>query len=67
MTIQFSEDLMRWKSFSLGSNNKVVGCEFGTNLFKGEYVLTTLMLAKKDIFGDWTKCHMCGDYCLVNK
>ncbi len=25
------------------------------------------MLAKKDIFGNWTKCHMREDYCLVNK
>jgi hypothetical protein len=26
-----------------------------------------MMLAKKDIFGNWTKQHMCGDYRLVNK
>jgi hypothetical protein len=38
MTIQFSKDLVRWKELSLGSNNKVVGCEFGTKVFKGEYV-----------------------------
>ncbi len=36
-------------------------------LLRGEYVLAIVMLAKKDIFGNWTKWRMCGDYCLVNK
>jgi hypothetical protein len=35
-------------------------------LSKGEYALVIVMLAKKDIFGNWTKWHMCGDYHLVN-
>jgi hypothetical protein len=34
-------------------------------LFKGEYASTIVMLAK-DIFGNWTERHMCGDYCMVN-
>jgi hypothetical protein len=25
------------------------------------------MPTKKDIFGNWIKRYMCGDYCLVNK
>jgi hypothetical protein len=25
------------------------------------------MLTKKDIFSNWTKCHMCEDYQLMNK
>ncbi len=36
-------------------------------LSKGEYVLATVTSTKKDIFGNWTECHMGGDYCLVNK
>ncbi len=36
-------------------------------LFKGEYVSTTMMPAKKDIFGNWIKHHMCGDYYPMNK
>jgi hypothetical protein len=36
-------------------------------LSKGEYALAIVMLAKKDIFGNWIKCRMCGDYCSVNK
>jgi hypothetical protein len=36
-------------------------------LFRGEYASTTLMLTKKDIFGNWIECRMCGDYRLVNK
>jgi hypothetical protein len=36
-------------------------------LFRGEYVLTTMMSTKKNIFDNWTKCYMCGDYHLVNK
>jgi hypothetical protein len=31
-------------------------------LFKGEYVSSIVMMAKKDILGNWTKRHMCGDY-----
>jgi hypothetical protein len=26
-----------------------------------------MMPAKKDIFGNWTKWHMCGDYHPINK
>ncbi len=26
-----------------------------------------MMLAKKDVFGNWIEHHMCGDYHLVNK
>jgi len=36
-------------------------------LSKGEYALATFMHAKKDIFDNWTKCQMHGDYKLVNK
>jgi hypothetical protein len=36
-------------------------------LFRGEYVSAIVMLTKKDIFGNWTKCHICGDYCSMNK
>ncbi len=36
-------------------------------LFKGEYVSAIVMLTKKDIFGNWIKRHICGDYCSVNK
>jgi putative transposase len=36
-------------------------------LSKGEYASTIVMSCKKDIFGNWTKRRMCGDYCLVNK
>ncbi len=35
-------------------------------LFRGEYVSTTWMLTK-DIFGNWIKRNMCGDYRLMNK
>jgi hypothetical protein len=31
-------------------------------LSKREYASTTIMPTKKDIFGNWTKCQMCGDY-----
>jgi hypothetical protein len=34
---------------------------------KGEYASTTMMPSKKDIFGNWTKRCMCGDYRLINK
>jgi hypothetical protein len=36
-------------------------------LSRGEHALTIVMLAKKNIFGNWTKRHMCGDYHLMNK
>jgi hypothetical protein len=36
-------------------------------LSKGEYALAIVMLAKKDIFGNWTEQRMCGDYCPINK
>jgi hypothetical protein len=31
-------------------------------LSKKEYASTTIMPTKKDIFGNWTKYQMCGDY-----
>ncbi len=34
---------------------------------RGEYALTVVMPTKKDIFGNWTKGRMCGDFCRVNK
>jgi len=33
----------------------------------GEYVLAIIMLTNNDIFGNWTKDQMCGDYFPVNK
>jgi hypothetical protein len=36
-------------------------------LLKGDYASTTMMLTKKDIFGNWTEQCMCGDYHLINK
>jgi hypothetical protein len=36
-------------------------------LSKGDYALAIMMLAKKDIFGNWMERCMCGDYCPVNK
>jgi hypothetical protein len=36
-------------------------------LSRGEYALTIVMPPKKDIFGNWTKCFMCGDYHPMNK
>jgi len=36
-------------------------------LFMCEYVLAIMMLANNNIFGNWTKHHMCGDYVPVNK
>jgi hypothetical protein len=36
-------------------------------LLKGDYASATMMPTKKYIFGNWTKCHMSGYYCLVNK
>jgi hypothetical protein len=34
---------------------------------RSEYASTTMMPTKKNIFDNWTKCHMCGNYCLTNK
>jgi len=34
---------------------------------KGEYVSTTLLPTKKDIFGNWVGCQMCGNYRPINK
>jgi hypothetical protein len=31
------------------------------------YDLTTVMQVKKNIFNNWMECHMCGDYCSMNK
>jgi hypothetical protein len=36
-------------------------------LSRGDYASTIMMLAKKDIFGNWIEQCMCGDYGLVNK
>jgi len=36
-------------------------------LSKHDYVSTTMMPTKKDIFGNWTEWRMCGDYHLINK
>jgi hypothetical protein len=36
-------------------------------LSRGEYASTIVMLAKEDIFSNWTECHMCGDYHPMNK
>jgi hypothetical protein len=36
-------------------------------LSKGQYALTMIMQAKKNIFGNWIEHYMCGDYCSVNK
>jgi hypothetical protein len=36
-------------------------------LSRGKYASTIMMLAKKDVFGNWIEHHMCGDYHLVNK
>ncbi len=30
--------------------------------FEGEYASNIIMLSKKDVFGNWSKCWMCGDY-----
>lgn len=32
-----------------------------------EYACATLMPSNNNIFGNWTKSSMCGDYHLVNK
>jgi hypothetical protein len=36
-------------------------------LFSNEYASTIVMPTKMDIFGNWIKHYMCGDYYLVNK
>jgi len=36
-------------------------------LSQGECASTMVMPTKKDIFGNWIKHFMCGDYRLVNK
>jgi hypothetical protein len=36
-------------------------------LSKGQYALTMIMQAKKNIFGNWIEHYMCGEYCSVNK
>jgi len=36
-------------------------------LSRGEYASTIVMLAKEDIFSNWTERHMCGDYHPMNK
>jgi hypothetical protein len=36
-------------------------------LLRGEYASATVMLAKKDIFGNWIEWCMCGDYHPINK
>jgi len=36
-------------------------------LSRGEYALTTMMPAKRDIFGNWIERCMCGDYRRMNK
>jgi hypothetical protein len=33
----------------------------------GEYASTTILPTKKDIFGKWIGCQMCGDYRPINK
>jgi hypothetical protein len=36
-------------------------------LLKGDYASATVMPTKKDIFSNWTKWCVCGDYCPINK
>jgi putative transposase len=36
-------------------------------LSHGEYASTTVMLAKKDVHGNYTDRRMCGDYCPINQ
>jgi hypothetical protein len=36
-------------------------------LLHGEYASTTVMLAKKDVNGNYTDRRMCGDYCPINR
>jgi len=35
-------------------------------LLHGEYASATVMLAKKDVHGNYTDRRMCGDYCPIN-
>jgi hypothetical protein len=34
---------------------------------KGKYASTTILPTKKDIFGNWIRCQICGDYRPINK
>jgi hypothetical protein len=43
------------------------GKEVLVELLRGEFALATMMLAEKNIFGNWMERHMCGDYRPVNK
>ncbi len=36
-------------------------------LSHGEYASATVMLAKKDVHGNYTDRRMCGDYRLINR
>jgi hypothetical protein len=36
-------------------------------LSHGEYASATLMLAKKDVHGNYMDRRMCGDYCRINR
>jgi putative transposase len=36
-------------------------------LSHGEYALATVMLAKKDVHGNYMDKRMCGNYCLINR
>jgi hypothetical protein len=36
-------------------------------LLHGEYASTTVMLAKKDVHGNYTDRQMCGDYHFINR
>jgi len=36
-------------------------------LLHGEYVSATVMLAKKDVHGNYMDRWMCGDYCPINR
>jgi hypothetical protein len=37
------------------------------DLSHGEYASATIMLAKKDVHGNYTDRQMCGDYCPINQ
>jgi hypothetical protein len=36
------------------------------DLSKGEYALAIIIPTKKNIFGNWTKCQVCGNYKTIN-
>jgi len=36
-------------------------------LSHGEYTLAIVMLAKKDVHGNYMDKQMCGDYCPINR